>query len=181
MLNKIIDKIISISSGIIALDGESGSGKTTLAKKIKEEFKNDITVVSTDSFLPGNTKLKYPPIRLNVDNLLSFLNDYLKGLENVSYIEYDCKLNMDTTKQIKRTRYLLIEGCYSISKYFIDYYDLTFFLESPSNIEERRDAKGNDFNQRYHLLWESDWLEYTKNENPKSKADVVINYENNKE
>ena len=40
---------------VIGFCGGSGSGKSTLARKVKEEFKDQATVVSMDSFYKACT------------------------------------------------------------------------------------------------------------------------------
>lgn len=85
---------------VIGIAGGTGSGKSTLASRLKEEFKDEITLISQDFYYKSFNDLPYEDrTKLNFDHPHAFDNEFL-----ISQIK-----DLKAHKAIQRPVYSFIE------------------------------------------------------------------------
>ncbi len=105
---------------LIGIAGGTGSGKTTLAKRLKEDFHNDVLLLCQDYYYKSHNDLSYEERRkLNFDHPNAFdtdlLIEQLTSLKNhqpihrpvYSFIEHD---RLDETIYEEAKRVIILEG-----------------------------------------------------------------------
>lgn len=179
----------------VGICGASGSGKTFIANIIKEVLetesmsKNDISIISQDSYYIGGTNSTNYDIPQSIDfdrlhNDLVLLN---KG-EVVQLPIYDFTIHkrLDNTIPFNPTRIIIVEGILIFNDIIRNFFHLKVFVEAsiPTQIfrrisrdvyERNRDLK--DVNTRYE---QHVWPSYEKYVGPSRQyADIIINNQNN--
>jgi uridine kinase len=181
MVSSIINDIRNLSRKkkfiIIGIDGVGGSGKTTLAQIIKNEMNNSVIVQMDDIYSP----------QLQASDITRIKNQLFSPLKNGN----DAKFQIYNWKTEKLSQWqtihpegiLIIEGVCSLDKQIIDYYDLKIWIEYPPELGfERgvqRDINGDgvDNSEKWKRVWMPLEKKYISEQNPKRKADYVINDE----
>ena len=109
---------------MLAIDGAAASGKTTLASFLAEKYGAE-TVHMDDFFLPRERKtperLAEPDGNIDRERFLTEVLSFINSAEPFSYGKYDCSCGI-VTKTVQ------VEGVYSLSPHFRDYYDIKIML-----------------------------------------------------
>jgi len=162
---------------IIGIDGVGGSGKTTLAKILQNELNNSVIVQMDDIYSPQLQASDISRIKNQV-----FLP--LKSGKHAKFQIYDWKTEkLSQWRTIHPEGTLIIEGVYSLDRQIIDYYDIKIWIEYPPELGFERGVKrdingdGVDNSDKWKKVWMPLEKKYINEQNPKSKADYVINGE----
>lgn len=164
---------------IIAIEGPAGSGKTTISKILSKEY--DAPIISMDDFfLPDTLKTKERLVELdgNVD-YDRFQTEVLNHIheDSFSYNAYNCKTKTFEEKTVPTSSYLIIEGVYSSSLRFQEYYDFLLYLDvkrkQQLKILKRRDE--NVFSK-----FKQEWLPkediFFMVEQPIKRANLIVQF-----
>jgi hypothetical protein len=154
-----IDKLLSHSRAIVALEGGSASGKTTLAAILAAVY--GCNVFHMDDFFlrpEQRTNERLSQIGGNID-YERFGEEVLAPLlknEAVGYKPFDC--SMQTFAEpitVSPNRLTVVEGVYSMHPAFGEYYDLSVFLKiDPVNQKERILVRNSPaFAKRFFEEW----------------------------
>ena len=117
---------------VLAIDGAAASGKTTLASFLAEKYGAEI-VHMDDFFLPRERKtevrLAEPDGNIDRERFLAEVLPFINSAEPFSYGRYDCSLGKVTKKvQVSDSPLVIVEGVYSLSRYFREHYDIKIML-----------------------------------------------------
>ena len=130
---------------IIGVAGGTGSGKSTLAENIRNEFKNDITMLSHDYYYKNNDNLPFEErTKLNYDHPDAFetdlLIDHLTKLKNgetikrpsYSFVEH---LREKETYEVVPKKVILVEGILLFENATLrDMMDIKIFVDADADI-----------------------------------------------
>ena len=130
---------------IIGIAGGSGSGKTTLATNLKNEFSDDILMISHDYYYKNFPELTYEErTKLNYDHPNAFETDllikHIKDLKNNKTIE---RPSYDFTKHAREdklyeeepNKVILIDGILIFeNKELRDLMDIKIFVDTDSDV-----------------------------------------------
>ena len=160
----------------IAVDGHGGSGKSTLAKTLAEKLNAEI--IHTDDFAGWDNPLNWWP------NVIEKVFEPIKaGATTISYqpASWWEDHHPETIENQPVTPIMILEGVSSSRKEFDEYLSLRIFVETPKEVclkrgIERDMATGKSVDE-VTKMWE-DWFTeedaFFANDDPKAKADVVI-------
>lgn len=169
---------------LIGIDGCGGSGKSTLAKQLKNSC-SAVTLVQMDDFyLPSSQRVdvhpKEKPIGADFDwdRLLKEVLEPLSRNEEGCYQRYDWeKDDLAEWHTVRVGGIVVIEGVYSLRDELVDKYDYTIWVDCPRDMRLSRGIERDGEDARD--TWENDWMIsedlYVKEQNPLSKADLVVN------
>ncbi len=130
---------------IIGIAGGTASGKTTLAKKIKEEFKDDVIILSHDFYYKNHSNLtKEERAKLNFDCPEAYETDllikHIRALMDgetiqrpiYSYVE---RLREKETVTVKPAPIIVIEGLLVLeNKELSDLMDMKIFVDTDADL-----------------------------------------------
>ena len=130
---------------IIGIAGGSGSGKTTFAQNLKNEFNNEILVLSHDYYYKQHSDLSFEERKkLNYDHPNAFdtdmLVDHLIDLKNgksishpvYSFVRHDRE---DQTIDVNPKKIILVEGILIFeNKALRDLMDIKIFVDTDADI-----------------------------------------------
>ena len=130
---------------IIGIAGGSGSGKTTLTRNIYEQFKDDVSIISHDSYYKDQThlcmeervKTNYDhPDAFDTDLLIMHLNELLAGNDIYSpvysYVEHT---RTNETVLVKSKKVILLDGILIFeNKQLRDLMDMKIYVDTDSDI-----------------------------------------------
>jgi len=130
---------------VIGLAGGTGSGKSTLINKIKNEFNDDITVISHDSYYKENSDMPFEEReKLNYDHPNSFDTDMmiehikqLKQWKSVWCPIYDFTIHNRIEERIalKPTKVVVVEGILIFeNKDLLDLLDIKVFVDTDADV-----------------------------------------------
>ena len=105
---------------VIGIAGGTGSGKTTLTEKLKDRFREDISVLYHDNYYKKHVGMTYEErSKLNYDHPDAFDTDLivrdlqaLRRGESIQCPVYDYTIHnrSDKTLEVKPTRVIIVEG-----------------------------------------------------------------------
>jgi len=160
----------------IAVDGHGGSGKSTLAKWLSEKLGAEL--IHTDDFSGWDNPLNWWP---NV--IEKVFKPIAGGATRLSYQPASWWENHhpEPIKNQPVTPVMILEGVSSSRKEFDDYISLRIFVDTPKDVcLERgieRDTGTGKSKDELTQMWE-DWFaeedKYMQSDNPKEKADIVV-------
>lgn len=130
---------------VIGMAGGTGSGKSTLINKIKNEFNDDITVISHDSYYKENSEMPFEErVKLNYDHPNSFDTDMmiehikqLKQWKSVWCPIYDFTIHNRTDDRIalKPTKVVVVEGILIFeNKDLLNLLDIKVFVDTDADV-----------------------------------------------
>lgn len=129
---------------IVGIAGGSASGKTTIVNRIREQFGDDIVVISHDSYYKAHNDLSYDErSRLNYDHPSSFDTELLirdvmklKNGEEVDIPVYDYAIHnrSDQTVHVTPKPVILLEGILILeNKQLRDLMDVKVFVDTDAD------------------------------------------------
>ena len=147
---------------VIGIAGGTGSGKSTMIKKIKEEFGDDITMISHDFYYKRHLGLTYEErSQLNYDHPDAFDTDlmieHIKELKEWKSIErpvYDFTIHnrVDETVVVKPAKVVIVEGILIFeNKDLLDLFDIKVFIDTDADVRIIRRIL-RDVNERGRTL-----------------------------
>ncbi len=147
---------------VIGIAGGTGSGKSTMIKKIKEEFGDDITMISHDFYYKRHVGLTYEErSQLNYDHPDAFDTDlmieHIKELKEWKSIErpvYDFTIHnrVDETVVVKPAKVVIVEGILIFeNKDLLDLFDIKVFIDTDADVRIIRRIL-RDVNERGRTL-----------------------------
>jgi len=130
---------------IIGIAGGTGSGKSTIADAIQQEIKDNITIITQDSYYKSYQNLtKKEREKLNFDHPETFDNElmisHLKALKQRVPVEmpiYDFASHLRTKKtiQLKPAKIIIVEGILIFeNKNLRNLMDIKIFVDTDSDI-----------------------------------------------
>jgi dephospho-CoA kinase len=142
-----IDKRLAQGPLTVAIEGGSASGKTTLSELLGSVY--DCTVFHMDDFFlrpEQRTEQRYAEVGGNVDRE-RFSEEVLTPLkkgETISYRRFDCAtMTLAPAIKVVPKKLIVIEGAYCMHPELADFYDLSVFLDIPSDLQRKRIEKRN--------------------------------------
>lgn len=177
---------------IIGIAGGTASGKTTLARKIKEEFKENVTILSHDFYYKSLTNItKEERMKRNYDCPEAFetnlLIDDIKSLLNGKTIQrpiysYTERLREKDTVTVKPTPVIIVEGILVLgNEELLKLMDIKIYVDTDADIRLtrliKRDRKERGLDLDYIISKYKDTLKpmHEKYVEPtKKKADIII-------
>lgn len=136
---------MEINPIIIGIAGGTGSGKSTLAENIKNEFKNNITMLSHDYYYKSNDTLPFEErVKLNYDHPDAFETDllieHLTKLKNGETIKrpsysFTQHLRQEETYEVVPKKVIIVEGILLFeNKTLRDMMDIKIFVDADADI-----------------------------------------------
>lgn len=130
---------------IIGVAGGTGSGKSTLAENIRNEFKNDITMLSHDYYYKNHNDLSFEERgKLNYDHPDAFETDllieHLSKLKSGETIKRPCysfveHLREKETYEVVPKKVILVEGILLFENATLrDMMDIKIFVDADTDI-----------------------------------------------
>ena len=135
-----MDKVI-----VIGIAGGTGSGKSTMIRKIKEEFNDEITILSHDFYYKEHSnipfeerkKLNYDhPNAFDTDLMISHIIDLLQWKE-VERPVYDFTIHnrVDETVTVKPAKVIIVEGILIFeNKELLELFDIKVFIDTDADV-----------------------------------------------
>ena len=135
-----MDKVI-----VIGIAGGTGSGKSTMIRKIKEEFSDEITILSHDFYYKQHNDIPFEERKkLNYDHPNAFDTDlminHIKALKEWRSIErpvYDFTIHnrVDETVTVKPAKVIIVEGIMIFeNKELLDMFDIKAFIDTDADV-----------------------------------------------
>jgi len=130
---------------IIGIGGGTGSGKTTIADAIQKEVKDNLTIITQDSYYRSFDNLEFSEReKINYDHPDTFDNDllveHLKLLKNLVPIEmpiydYTIHLRKKDTIQMLPSKIIILEGILIFENTALrDLMDIKIFVDTAADI-----------------------------------------------
>lgn len=130
---------------VIGIAGGTGSGKTTLINRIKNEFNDEITILSHDFYYKENSHLPFEEReKLNYDHPNSFetglMVEHIKQLKEGRPVErpvYDFVIHNRRTETIKvePAKVIIVEGILIFeNKELLDLFDIKVFIDTDADV-----------------------------------------------
>ena len=135
-----MDKVI-----VIGIAGGTGSGKSTMIRKIKEEFSDEITILSHDFYYKQHNDIPFEERKkLNYDHPNAFDTDlminHIQALKEWRSIErpvYDFTIHnrVDETVTVKPAKVIIVEGILIFeNKELLDMFDIKAFIDTDADV-----------------------------------------------
>jgi uridine kinase len=169
---------------LVGIDGGGGAGKSTLAREIQRAAEG-VTVVEFDDFYrpsfertrrraSGDQEVggNFDWRRLRSQVLLPLAQD-----QSTRYQRYDWVADeLADWMVIPVGGSVIVEGCYSIRRDLVGFYDYTIWVETPPDLRLQRGLARSGAHTRER--WVKEWLpeeeRYVEAENPSERARLVI-------
>ena len=130
---------------VIGIAGGTGCGKSTLINRIKEEFGDDITIISHDSYykahdnlsLEERRKLNYDhPKAFDTDLMISHVKDLKNGKPAMCPV-YDFTIHNRTDQSVllRPSKVIVVEGILIFeNKNLLDLLDIKVFVDTDADV-----------------------------------------------
>ncbi len=147
---------------VIGIAGGTGSGKSTMIKKIKEEFGDDITMLSHDFYykrhdeltLEERNKLNYDhPDSIETSLMIEHIKDLVAG-KSIERPVYDFTIHnrVDETVIVNPSKVIIVEGILIFeNKELRDLFDIKVFVDTDADVRILRRIL-RDVNERGRTL-----------------------------
>ncbi len=147
---------------VIGIAGGTGSGKSTMIKKIKEEFNDEITMLSHDFYykrhdeltLEERNKLNYDhPDSMETSLMIEHIRDLVAG-KTIRRPVYDFTIHnrVDETVEVKPSKVIIVEGILIFeNKELRDLFDIKVFVDTDADVRILRRIL-RDVNERGRTL-----------------------------
>ena len=129
---------------VIGIAGGTGSGKSTMIGKIKEQFHDEITILSHDFYYKRHDDISFEDRKLNYDHPNSFdtdlMIDHIRRLKNWETIErpvYDFTIHnrIDETVRVSPSKVIIVEGILIFeNKELLDLFDIKVFIDTDADV-----------------------------------------------
>lgn len=130
---------------VIGIAGGTGSGKSTLINKIKEEFNDDISVISHDLYYKEHSDMPFEDRKLlNYDHPNAFDTDLmiehikqLKGWNEAWCPVYDFTIHNRVNEKVllKPSKVIIVEGILIFeNKDLLDLFDIKVFVDTDADV-----------------------------------------------
>lgn len=130
---------------VIGIAGGTGSGKSTMIKRIKEEFQDEITVLSHDFYYKAHDDMSFEErCKLNYDHPNAFDTDlmieHIKELKDWKAIErpvYDFTIHnrVSETVKVMPAKVVVVEGILIFeNKELLDLCDIKVFVDTDADV-----------------------------------------------
>ncbi len=178
-LYKEIDKLLVKEKVIIAIDGPSGSGKSTLANELSLKY-DGLIIHIDDFFLPEKMKTKARLAEIggnfHYERFIEEIIDYLDK-DDINYRKFNCKDGTFEDVNVKSTKVIIIEGCYSHHSLLKPHFDLLVYLDVDydNQLKRIKQRSGEFMLKRFIDEWIPLENKYFRNQQIKENADIVIN------
>ena len=175
ILSKIEPKVYE--TAFISIDGHGGSGKSTLARLLTEKLGAEI--IRTDDFASWNNPQHWWPEVIE-KVFMPIANGALTlSYEPTSWWEHH---HPEPVTNQSITPLMILEGVGSSRKEFDEYLSYRIFVDTPKDICRQRglerDANTGKSRSELETMWQR-WFDdeeaYIKRDNPKEKANLIIN------
>lgn len=172
---EIVSKINAINKKggtiLVAIDGRGGSGKSTLANKLKEKLSN-VFIIHLDDFAYPNT---------DRERLLKEVIFPLEQNKSAKYQRFDWGTKqLAEWHEIQPGGIVIIEGVSTLHDTLYNHFDFKIWIECPAEIGYKRGLERdlNVYKVDTKDEWLNEWMpeekKYIEDQNPKSKADYII-------
>ena len=136
---------------VIGIAGGTGSGKSTLIQKIKDEFSNEITMLSHDFYYKQHNEIPFEERKkLNYDHPNSFDTDlmieHVRRLamgQSINRPVYDFTIHnrVDETVLVEPAKVIIVEGILIFQDPTLrDMFDIKIFVETDADVRILRRA-----------------------------------------
>ncbi len=130
---------------VIGIAGGTGSGKSTMIKKIKEQFSDEIIILSHDFYYKMHNDIPFEERKkLNYDHPNAFdtelMLDHIKELKKGHAIRrpvYDFTIHnrVEETQEIKPAKVIIVEGILIFeNKDLLDLFDIKVFIDTDADV-----------------------------------------------
>lgn len=147
---------------VIGIAGGTGSGKSTLIKKIKEEFHDEITILSHDFYYKQHDDISFEERKkLNYDHPNAFDTDLmiehvrrLAAGETIERPVYDFTIHnrINETVLVRPAKVIVVEGILLFeNKELLDLFDIKVFIDTDADVRIIRRIL-RDVNERGRTL-----------------------------
>lgn len=130
---------------VIGIAGGTGSGKSTMIKRIKEEFQDQITVLSHDFYYKAHDDMSFEDrCKLNYDHPDAFDTDlmieHIRELKNWKAIErpvYDFTIHnrVAETVTVMPAKVMVVEGILIFeNQELLDLFDIKVFVDTDADV-----------------------------------------------
>ena len=147
---------------VIGIAGGTGSGKSTLIKKIKEEFHDEITILSHDFYYKQHDDISFEERKkLNYDHPNAFDTDLmiehvrrLAAGETIERPVYDFTIHnrINETVLVRPAKVIVVEGILIFeNKELLDLFDIKVFIDMDADVRIIRRIL-RDVNERGRTL-----------------------------
>lgn len=168
---------------IIGISGFGGAGKSTLANLLKQQL-GGAEVVPIDDFIIGPKDQRSSDwATFDRPRLIAEILEVARPNKVIKYMQYQSGVWANNLKgkprEIKPSRYLIVEGCSVIHPILTKYYDLSVWVDVPLDVATAQ-AKARDSSQTNNQdkLWDEVWnpndLDYFNQFRPDWLADVKL-------
>ena len=179
-LLKRFNEISGEKTRVLAIDGRAAAGKTTLASLLQVALDAEVVHVD-DFFLPPALRtperLAEAGGNIHYERFIKEVIPFVGGDEGFSYGKFDCSvMSMNGEREIKPSKWRIVEGSYSCHPKFGRYADLTVFCSvSPEKQMERILARNGEwFAEKFKNEWIPMEERYFEAFNIREEADTVI-------
>lgn len=130
---------------VIGIAGGTGSGKSTMINNIKNQFNDEITILSHDFYYKAHNNMTYDErCQLNYDHPDAFDTDlmvqHVRQLKNWETIErpvYDFTIHnrVDETVTVKPAKVVVVEGILIFeNQELLDLFDIKVFVDTDADV-----------------------------------------------
>lgn len=177
---------------VIGIAGGTGSGKSTLIKKIKEEFHDEITILSHDFYYKQHDDISFEERKkLNYDHPNAFDTDLmiehvrrLAAGETIERPVYDFTIHnrINETVLVRPAKVIVVEGILIFeNKELLDLFDIKVFIDMDADVRIIRrilrdvNERGRTLESVVHQYLTTVKLMYEQFVEPSKKyADIII-------